>query len=482
MVKTYGDVPFLLVPPNSSNPAPFTYSSSNTNVATINGNVVTITGKGITTITATQAPSGSYTGGTVTATLTVNPAVPALSMDAINKVEGDQPFALALSNKSPSTGLITYSSSNPSIATINGNQVTINAPGTVIITATQAAAGNYAEGKTTTTLTIERKLIVKWDLPSTLNSGSTVTSASTATIPGVFSYSPAVVSYYTATGAAPTQKITATFTPTSKNQSAISQTWSVTVVPQTKTFTFNGKDQTWTTPKGIQYIQIDAKGAGGGRGGFDESAVGQGGEGGHVIGIIPVNPAETLSVVVGQGGAGGATEASGGGSGSGGNVNASGYTYQFHGGNGGNAGNSGVSGAGGGGGGASAVLRGQTELVVAAGGGGGNGGARWNGSCNFAANAVGANLIASGYAGDDGQTNSGDGGGGGGGGGGHRGGQGGAFVYDWNETACTQTTRASGGGNYLLGNTVLNATSGGGIGGGTATTIEGDHGSIVITY
>jgi hypothetical protein len=486
MVKTYGDAPFLLVQPNSSSNAPFTYSSSDTRVATINGNIVTIIGKGTATITATQPPSGSYIGGNVTAMLTVNPATPILSMDTINKIEGDKPFTLTLNKKSESTGLITYSSNNASVATVNGDQVTIKAPGTVIITATQAAAGNYVEGKTTTTLTIAPKLTVTWNLPLTFVSGSTVTSTSAANIAGKFSYSPAIVSYYTATGEAATQTITATFTPTSGNYQAVSKTWSVRIVPQTKTFAISGKDEAWTVPSGIQYIQVDAKGAGGGRGGFDEYVAGEGSEGGHVNGIVSVNATETLAIVVGQSGAGGETERRGSGGGAGGSTGAYAgtYTKSFRGGNGGNAGGSELtsSGGGGGGGGASAVLRGQTELVVAAGGGGGNGGARLNGVCNFSANAVGANLIASGYAGADGQTNSEDGGGGGGGGGGHRGGQGGAFVKDGNENDCIASARASGGENYLLGNSHLNSATGGGIGGGKEGVLEGGNGSVVITY
>lgn len=488
MTKTYGDVPFALAPPSSSSPAPFTYSSSDPSVATINGNLVTITGKGIATITASQPASGSYTGGTITATLTVNPATPILSMDAINKIDGDAPFTLTLNKKSPSPGLITYSSSNPSIATINGDQVTIKADGAVIITATQAAAGNYAAGKTTTTLTIAPKLVVTWNSPSPVNSGTTVTSTSTANIPGTFSYSPAIVSYYTATGEAAKQNITATFTPTSKDRPALVYTFKdVIVVPQTTTFAASGKDATLPIPSGIQYIKIDAKGAGGGRGGFDDgSEGGQGSEGGHVTGIVSVTPNETLTVAVGQGGAGGVTSGGSGGGGVGGSASATGYTNQFRGGNGGSIGSHGYSGGGGGGGGASAVLRGQVELAVAAGGGGGGGGARLNGNCNLSANEVGTTLLTSGYAGANGLTggSSDDGGGGGGGGGGHHGGQGGEFVHDWNPDACNKAARASGGENYLSSssNSVLNSSKGGGIGGGGANDIKGNDGSVTITY
>jgi hypothetical protein len=72
--KNNGDAPFTLTTPTSTSPGTFTYSSSNTAVATISGSTVTIVGAGISTITANQAPSGSYIAGSVTADLIVRPS------------------------------------------------------------------------------------------------------------------------------------------------------------------------------------------------------------------------------------------------------------------------------------------------------------------------------------------------------------------------------------------------------------------------
>ena len=69
--KTTSDVPFTLTDPTSNSAGAFTYTSSNTAVATISGNTVTIVGAGTSTITATQAANGLYTATTITATLTV---------------------------------------------------------------------------------------------------------------------------------------------------------------------------------------------------------------------------------------------------------------------------------------------------------------------------------------------------------------------------------------------------------------------------
>ncbi|RZJ69254.1 MopE-related protein [Flavobacterium sp.] len=78
--KNLGDAAFALTPPTSNSTGAFTYTSSNTNVATISGNMVTITGAGNSTITATQAAAGGFGSGTASATFVVNvpppPAAP----------------------------------------------------------------------------------------------------------------------------------------------------------------------------------------------------------------------------------------------------------------------------------------------------------------------------------------------------------------------------------------------------------------------
>ena len=75
--KSVGDAPFVLTNPTSNSSGAFTYTSSNTGVATISGNTVTIVGAGSSTITATQATDGTYSSGFVTATLTVSYSPPA---------------------------------------------------------------------------------------------------------------------------------------------------------------------------------------------------------------------------------------------------------------------------------------------------------------------------------------------------------------------------------------------------------------------
>ena len=70
--KVLGNPPFTLTAPTTNSGGSFSYTSSNTNVATISGNTVTVVGGGTSTITATQAPFGSYGSASITASLVVS--------------------------------------------------------------------------------------------------------------------------------------------------------------------------------------------------------------------------------------------------------------------------------------------------------------------------------------------------------------------------------------------------------------------------
>ncbi|MRX47797.1 beta strand repeat-containing protein, partial [Pedobacter puniceum] len=154
--KTFGDAAYTLTAPTSNSSGAFTYSSSNTSVATIAGNTVTIVGAGTTTITATQAEDNNYTSGSVTSTLTVSKANPTIGSFAnVNKTFGDAAYTITAPS-SNSTGAFTYTSSDASVATVSGNTVTIVGAGTSTITATQAATTNYNSGTATSTLTVSK--------------------------------------------------------------------------------------------------------------------------------------------------------------------------------------------------------------------------------------------------------------------------------------------------------------------------------------
>ncbi len=114
--------------------------------ATIAGNMVTLTGAGTVVLSASQAASGNYAAATATISFTVAAApgapVPTLSFAPIPaQTYGNPPFIVSAS--SPSSGAVTYTVvSGP--ATIAGNMVTLTGAGTVVLSAGQAASGNYA--------------------------------------------------------------------------------------------------------------------------------------------------------------------------------------------------------------------------------------------------------------------------------------------------------------------------------------------------
>ncbi|RFZ95458.1 hypothetical protein D0C36_08025 [Mucilaginibacter conchicola] len=153
--KTYGDADFEITPPTSNSPEPFTYTSSNSNVAIVFGSIIKIKGAGITTITATQKASDQFTQMAISGDFKVSAVKTTLSnFPAINKLTTDADFTLT-APKSISKGAFTYTIADPTIATIKGDKVTIKKAGITTIKAEQAASGNYAAGAIEATLTVE---------------------------------------------------------------------------------------------------------------------------------------------------------------------------------------------------------------------------------------------------------------------------------------------------------------------------------------
>lgn len=140
--KTFGNAAFDLTASTSSTLA-ISYTSSDPSVATVNGNTVTIVGAGTTTITATQSGDVNYNSATpVIQTLTVNKADQAITFGALtSKTFGNAPFDLTAIVSSPL--VVSYTSSDPAVATIVGSTVTIVGAGTTTITASQIGNTNY---------------------------------------------------------------------------------------------------------------------------------------------------------------------------------------------------------------------------------------------------------------------------------------------------------------------------------------------------
>lgn len=138
------DVPFELTGTSSSG-EPLTYTSSNPLAATVSGSLVTVTGVGATILTAFQAGNEFFNAATpVQRELTVKKGIQTITFDPIpEKTLADEPFTL---NASSSSGLpVTFNATDPLIASIEGNMITILGAGETVITARQPGDDMFAE-------------------------------------------------------------------------------------------------------------------------------------------------------------------------------------------------------------------------------------------------------------------------------------------------------------------------------------------------
>jgi hypothetical protein len=140
--KKFKDDPFTLEATTDAD-LPITFSSSNMAVARIENNQLVIVGAGSSLVTASQAGDVYYKPAfSITRILTVEKADQAIVFAQIGtKTTTDERFTLEAST--PSNLQISFASDNVSVASVEGNIVTINGPGTAIVTASQEGNENY---------------------------------------------------------------------------------------------------------------------------------------------------------------------------------------------------------------------------------------------------------------------------------------------------------------------------------------------------
>lgn len=190
--KETGDPDFNLTATSATSGInPITYVSSDTNVATVSGSTVTIIGAGTTVITASQAGNADYFAAAdvdqnlivTTSTLTNQ----TITFNALaNKTYGDADFNLTATASSGLT--VTYASSDPTVATVSGNTVTVVGPGTTNITASQAGGSGFNPAPDVIQpLTVTTKeLTVSGAIVTTKNYDGTTTATITgATLVGI---------------------------------------------------------------------------------------------------------------------------------------------------------------------------------------------------------------------------------------------------------------------------------------------------------
>ena len=141
------------------------YSSSNTAVATIEGNTLTIVGAGETTITARQAGNNQYTPAEITQTLNISKLSQTIVWEQnLNDITLLENF-FELTAEATSGLIVTYTSSNEAVAQINGNILSIIGEGEATITATQLGNEKYDAAvaiEKTITITKQSQEII-WD-------------------------------------------------------------------------------------------------------------------------------------------------------------------------------------------------------------------------------------------------------------------------------------------------------------------------------
>jgi uncharacterized repeat protein (TIGR03803 family) len=187
--KTVGDGQFILFAVGGPTGNPVTFSSMNPAVVSVFGNVATVVGTGTTIITASQAGNLNYNAASsVTQSITVNPAGQTITFNGmVTKKFGDAAFNPGAIS---SSGLaVTYTSSDPAVATISSNNITIVGVGTAIITAKQAGNANYsAAADVSQSLVVIASPVVVSPLTPTvcLGTGTALTATGAAT----YSWSP----------------------------------------------------------------------------------------------------------------------------------------------------------------------------------------------------------------------------------------------------------------------------------------------------
>jgi hypothetical protein len=174
MTKTFGDAAYSLGASVGSG-LTLSYASDNTAVARVSSaGLVTIVGGGSANITASQAGNDNYNAATpVPQALTVNKANQTITFGTLaSKTTADAPFALT--GTTTAAGLtVSYTSSNPSVATVLENTVTIIGVGTTTITASQPGNDNYnAATSVARSLSVTRVLsLTEIFVPQTIQGG-----------------------------------------------------------------------------------------------------------------------------------------------------------------------------------------------------------------------------------------------------------------------------------------------------------------------
>jgi hypothetical protein len=144
LIKTYGDAPFKLTSKTSPGISVSYSSPQEGSLVAIKGNIATILGAGNATITASNGgDSGDISAvQPVTFQLSIKKADQKITFKSFPAVAAGSP-AFSLAASASSGAPVTYVSSQPSVASVARNTVTVVGKGSTTITASQSGNSNY---------------------------------------------------------------------------------------------------------------------------------------------------------------------------------------------------------------------------------------------------------------------------------------------------------------------------------------------------
>jgi hypothetical protein len=135
--------------PVSNSPGAWTFTSSDPTIASINGNSLSALKPGKVTVTAVQGPALKFgSSKPLTISVFVKGRQSLTAPVNVEKLAGDPDVAIAYPT-SQSTGKWSATSSDPTIAAVNGNAIKLGNAGTAIITLTQEATDSWIASSTT---------------------------------------------------------------------------------------------------------------------------------------------------------------------------------------------------------------------------------------------------------------------------------------------------------------------------------------------
>ena len=154
---TLGGIPnntLPIVAPTSNSTGAWVYTVADPTIATVNGSLLVILKAGSTTVSAKQNPAGSFGySATLTTPLVVSQKAVITPLPNLSQVVGDPAIEIA-PPVTQSTGTWTLSSSDSTVAAVNGLEITVGNAGSAVITLTQAAQGTWLANSTTFTVSV----------------------------------------------------------------------------------------------------------------------------------------------------------------------------------------------------------------------------------------------------------------------------------------------------------------------------------------